>query len=147
MCYSMVKTNAERGENMFGFTNDAAEYRRVIDFREAAKLDGWEHRATYKNESAKRVTTLVRDGYKIHAMSRTNVGKWKYEAQICIWGPDGCAIKPPSVYGWDAITSNYLRCHFCGEVSELHQVGFANKACASCLPAAKKKLEYPGWCN
>jgi hypothetical protein len=39
-------------------------------------------------------------------------------------------------------------CDFCHKyigLKDLKRVGFANKACKECYPAAKKELEYSGW--
>lgn len=48
------------------------------------------------------------------------------------------------------IVDSYGVCPECGRrvgPKNLHQVGFAGCCCADCLPAAKEKYEYPGWCN
>ena len=41
-------------------------------------------------------------------------------------------------------------CPFCGRdvgVQNLKHVAFADRACKDCYPAAKEKLEFPGWYN
>ena len=41
-------------------------------------------------------------------------------------------------------------CPFCNKdvgIKYLRHVGFADKACKDCYPAAKKEIEFPGWNN
>lgn len=69
--------------------------------------------------------------------------------EMTIWGPDGLILTPiPPVYSMDALHALTRRCQFCGaqDVST-QRVGFAARSCSSCLPAARKELEKPGWAD
>jgi hypothetical protein len=82
----------------FGFTNDEQWYNAAIAYRNAAVHDGWSIRPTYEgHESVERAATLEKDDFTIMILTRdpttSDIGKWKYEASIHIWGPDGLAIK------------------------------------------------------
>lgn len=124
---------------------------RVAAFRDAAITDGWNARPTYKIEGQDRACTLERDGFTIMLISRadaTREGKMLYFASISIWGPDGLAIEPPTEYSFDEIRARVRWCSECGEKNvDTMRVGFAGRVCSKCLPAAKKKHEYPGWCD
>lgn len=57
-----------------------------------------------------------------------------------------------SADGYNAVLNKAIimsgTCDFCHKyigLKDLKRVGFANKACEECYPAAKKELEYPGW--
>lgn len=137
----------------WGFTQDANLLQAVYDFIDGAVADGWSIKPTYPNsEPVNRSATLEREGYKMLAVSRDNslkdVGKWKFEAHISIWCPKGIAIEVPPYYNWEAIVANTRKCSRCQKTDvDTFVVGFANRSCADCLPAEKKRLEYPGWCN
>jgi hypothetical protein len=130
----------------FGFTNDQARYAAAIAWRDAAIADGWSARATYGNsESFDRASSLDHaDGYKVMILTRTNDkpgAKWKFEAEVNVWGPDGLAIKPPAQYDMTAIRAATETCHYCGKVGrKTERVGFAGRACMVCAPVEEKKL-------
>lgn len=133
----------------FGFTNDSAKLKAAQDYRDAAAADGWAIRPTYGSESMDRASTLTRDRFVMQALTRDNSekgGKWKHEAQISIWGPDGLAIRPPETYDFAEISARTRRCLYCkAEDVETERVGFAGRCCAKCLPAMRAKIETPGW--
>lgn len=117
----------------------------------------------YKIESEERVSGLERDGFKMHILTRSRDNevlnpkagyhhtihrKWKYEAEVAIWGPDGLAIATPVVYSYEAITSGVRTCGTCGAKDvETQRVGFANRCCTKCAPEQKRIIERPGWCD
>lgn len=130
----------------YGFTNDKAELERVQKFVADAVADGWMIRPTYDTESVNRHATLDREGFKLMAKTRTDVGSWKYETQINGWGPDGLVIRIPDVYSWTAIQDAVRVCDNCGKhVAQTHRYGFAGRCCAECLPAMQKEYECEGW--
>lgn len=143
--------------NMFGFTNNDKEYERVVKFRTEAIKDGWTYEPTYGNhESWESHCSLSKNDFKMSISTRTTEtsfilkkgGKWKYEADIHIWGPDGLAIEPPKEYNMGEIIKGLKKCSWCEtEDVETQRVAFANRVCKKCLPAAQKQLEYPGWCD
>jgi hypothetical protein len=133
----------------FGFTNDDARLRAAQAYRNAAAADGWLLRPTYGSESVERAASLDREGFKMMVLTRDNSekkGKWKHEAQISIWGPDGLAITPPEIYDFSEILAGTRRCGYCKTQDvETERVGFAGRCCAKCLPAMRAKIEKPGW--
>jgi len=136
----------------FGFTNDIARWQAVNAYRDAAATDGWSIRPTYGSESIERAASLERDGFKMMVLSRDNsdqkARKWKYEAQVSIWGPDGLAINPPATYDFAKIEALTRHCNYCkADDIETERVGFAGRCCAKCLPSMRAKIETPGWCN
>jgi len=136
---------------MFGFTNDVEELNRVIKFREDAIADGWTCEPTYgKFESVDSASSLTKNGFTMLILTRTNKdrAKWKYEAEVSIWGTDKLAIEPPKVYDYDAIVKGLRVCGFCGAKDvATARVDFANRCCANCLYEARKRLETAGWCD
>lgn len=147
----------------FGLTNDDKEYREVVDFRDAAIADNWAHHATYGNEAEDRASRLSKDGFtmKVLTRSRDNEvldpksgyhhsihGKWKYEAQVSIWGPDRLAINVTPPYNWEQIKAGLRRCHACqAEDVDTQRYSFAGRCCANCRPEMAKQHEKPGWCD
>lgn len=136
---------------MFGFTNDDADLEAARKWVADAVADGWTIEPTYASEPAERAASLWKDGYHVLALMRDNSEhkyKYKHEAQINLWGPDGLAIKAPSVYDFALIEAGNRRCGECGKTDvDTQRVGFAGRCCAEGLPAAQKKYEYPGWTN
>ncbi len=131
----------------FGFTNNQAHYDAVIKFRDDAVRDGWSCVPTYDNhESMERAASLEKEGFKCHILSRTKVGKWRFAAQVSLWGPDGLCITAPMEYDWEKIKSGIKRCVYCGkeDVTDIVCVGFAGRSCPECAPAENKKLG-PNW--
>lgn len=132
----------------FGFSNDQARFDAVVAWRDAAIADGWSVEPYFPNhEPVSSASKLRREGYIASILTREKVNsKWKFECQMSVWGPDGLAIKVPVVYDWQKISTSQRRCNYCkAEDVETHQVGFAGRACAACLPAQRKRQEYPGW--
>jgi hypothetical protein len=148
----------------FGFTNDSREYERVCAWRDAAIADGWHHEPTYpKSELEDRACRLSRDGWSVQILTRSRGnyipdpqwpnrpsphGKWAYEAQVSVWGPDGLAVNPGLTYDWNALKANLRHCPECGKDDvETRRVAFANRCCNDCAPKLKAELEKPGWCD
>ena len=148
----------------FGFTNDDKVYREVVAFRDAAIADGWVHRPTYESEPEERACRLSRGGFTMQILTRSRDnevldpsrgyhhsihGKWKYEAQVNIWGPDGLCISPGSpVYDMERIKAGLRRCDACGAKDvETQRYSFAGRCCAKCRPEMAAKYEKPGWDN
>jgi hypothetical protein len=133
----------------FGFTNDDARLHAAKAYRDAAAADGWSIRSTYGSEDIDRAATLNRESFIMQVLTRDNSekkGKWKYEAQISIWGPDGLAINPPGIYDFAEIKARTRRCLYCkAEDVDTERVGFAGRCCANCLPTMRAKIETPGW--
>jgi len=146
----------------FGFTNNVGIFDAVRAWRDAAIADGWQVQPTYpapdpvpgpefgpnayRGEAMERACTLRRAGYTVHVITRTNVGKWKFEAKLSAWCPDGMAIGLPREYDLAAIVSAVRRCNYCKrENVDTERVGFAGRYCATCLPTVRKRVEYPGW--
>ncbi len=135
-------------KNQWGFTDDPKELERIIEFRDAAVRDGWAIQRTYPNhEPIESAASLEKDGFKMMILSRPTE-LHKFDANIHIWGPDRLAIKIPDGYSWESIKDGLGVCGFCGKTKvETRGVAFANRVCEECYPEAKKKLEYPGWCD
>jgi len=147
----------------FGFTNDSREYDRVVAYRDAAIADGWHHEATYGSESEERACRLRRDGWQMQILTRSRGnyipdpkwpnhpsphGKYAYEAQVSVWGPDGMDVRPGAIYDWESLKAKLRICPNCGAKDvETERVGFAGRCCAKCLPEQRKQVEYPGWTN
>ena len=132
----------------FGFTNDDKEHQRMMGYRQAVIADGWTCKPRYEGEPIDSYSEHEKNGFTLIICTRSPVGKWKYQAEVSIWGPDGLAIEPPKVYSMDGILKNESKCCMCKTVGvPTSRVAFANRVCDKCLPEARKKLEYPGWCN
>jgi hypothetical protein len=131
----------------FGLTNDENELIAANKFREDAISDGWTSRAGYTNEAMESYAHLEKDGFKMHVMARTNKeSKYKYSAQVSIWGTDGLCVHAPKVYDHDKIFIDGMkRCNNCGDIGETFQYSFAGRCCNKCLPEMRKKHEYSGW--
>jgi len=134
----------------FGFTNNEELYQQAGVFRDAAAADGWEIEPTYGTESVDRAASLTKDDFVMRVLSRTHEegSKWKYQAEVYIWGPDGLAINPPNKYDFEAIKEKVESCGYCNAKGvPTQRVGFAGRSCETCLPEQKKIQEYPGWTN
>lgn len=135
---------------MFGFTNEDDHIESVRAFVAAAVADGWSIEPTYGSEPVTSAARLQKAGYMGQALMRVKdkPSKWKYEAQISLWGPDGLAIKPPCPYDWNAITAGTTRCSACGaDGVKTVRYSFAGRCCESCLPKMREQHERPGWTN
>lgn len=125
----------------FGMTNDINVYNAAIAYREAVIADGW----VPKRDDGENYT---KSGYSIMILSRTDVGRFKYQASVHLWCPQGIAINPPNEYSWDKIVLGLRVCGKCkAEDVDTFRVGFANRVCKSCLPSERTRLEYRGWCD
>jgi hypothetical protein len=127
----------------FGFTNSQADLDVVIAWRDAAIADGWDHEATYApTEGEDRACRLRRDGYVAQVISRAgDAGKWKAQASVSLWGPDGMSIRPPKTYDWDAIRRGVETCHYCKAFPvKTERVAFAGRGCVTCAPKERVKL-------
>lgn len=134
--------------NEFGHTNDVKYFEAANAFIQAAVADGWELSQTYPSEPAMRACRLKRDGFVISAITRKDVGKWKYEVSLHAWAPDGLCIDLPTVYNSETFLKAENTCGVCKkEVDKTYRYSFAGRACADCIPDARKKHEQPGWCN
>ena len=149
--------------NEWGFTNDRREYEQVVLWRTAAIQDHWIITPTYQQEIWQRACSLEREGYKAMILTRDDSpkskfprppehfispGKWLYEAQINIWGPDGLHIPAPDPYDWQTIKEGVCLCTnpaCLKRVDQTYRVGFAGRYCLECIPAMKKIYEKPGW--
>jgi len=130
----------------FGLTNDRAQLDAAIAWRDAAAADGWTIEPTYRTEDVSRAARGTKDGFVFTVLTRTEVGSWKYQANVHLWGPDGMALVPPDRYDWQAIQSAVRKCNYCGaEDVAVERVGFAGRCCAACMPTVRPKVEYPGW--
>ncbi len=119
-------------------------------FRLAAAADGWAIRPTYGHEPVEQAFTGERDGYAMQGLARPGSEKFLPSGEISLWCPSGIAISPvPVVYpGFAALAALARRCPQCGaEDIETTRVAFANRACLTCAPALRAKLERPGWCD
>jgi len=135
-------------ENEFGFTNDHEKVVAARAFMDAAASDGWSIKPTY-SEPVECAASLERDGFSMLIIARENGGeKFKYQAQVNIWGPDRLAIAAPKEYSWAKILGALSHCNVCDKDGvEIHRYSFAGRCCADCLPAMRAKHERPGWCN
>lgn len=131
--------------------NPSEEYKqRVNKWVSDAVTDGWERTATYgDSESIDRASKLKRDGFVVQVLTREPSERTnKAEYELCGWGPDSLAIRLPHPYSWEKLQESLTVCGECGKKSTgTQRVGFAGRCCDECLPAARKKHEYPGWTN
>ena len=121
--------------------------RTVLDWKAAAIADGWTCEPTYHGESEDRACRLWRDGYLVSVIAREpQDGRFKSEYSLHAWCPKGIALEIPIPYSFEALAANTRRCSWCKrEDMETVRVAFADRVCLECEPAARKKLEYPGW--
>lgn len=116
----------------------------IRKWRDAAIADGWDHAPTYApHEEEDRACRLKRDGFVVQTITREELAKL---ASIHAWGPDDLQVSVPDEYSMEALVKNLRRCNDCGAVDvETQRTGFAGRVCNTCLPAAKKRDEFPGW--
>ena len=137
-------------DNEWGFSNNAADLEAIKQWVADAVADGWGIEPTYRTELIDSAARLTRDGFVAMALMRdrgeNHDRRYRYEAKVSAWGPDGLAIRVPQKYDFTLIERATRRCSECGhEDVETQRVGFAGRVCATCLSAARKKHEYPGW--
>jgi hypothetical protein len=138
--------------NKWGFSNDVADLEAVRQWVATAVADGWQIEPTYQTEPVESAATLDKGGFRAMALMRdrgeNHDRRYRYEAKVSAWGPDGLAISVPATYDFALIEKAVRRCGECGrEDVDTQRVGFAGRTCADCLPAARKKHEYSGWTN
>lgn len=140
-----------RQEGDFGFTNKVELLRAAEQFRDAAKSDGWEMRATYGSESIERASTLERDGWSMMVLTRNNESEGrgkKYEAAVHIWAPDRLAVEVPEFYDFAELRRRTRVCSHCKTQDvDTQRYSFAGRCCEVCLPKMRAATEQPGWCD
>ena len=133
----------------------------AVKWRDDAVADGWLIEPTYQTEDVSRAATLHKDGFTAQVITRIydeeyikTAQPWmkhmagKTDVSIAVWGPDTLAIRPGVAYSWEALWKALMTCLECGrEDVKTQRVGFAGRCCETCLPAARKRDEYPGWTN
>lgn len=135
-------------KNDWGYSNDATRFNEINQFVADAVADGWTLEQTYDSEPSMRACKLKREGFVISVITRKNVGKWKYEANIHAWAPDKLAVIVPAVYSWDAFKDSQTTCNLCLKAGvETQRYSFAGRCCADCIEQARKDHEQPGWCD
>ena len=135
--------------NEFGLTNEEQELNEVTAFREAAIADGWDAKPGSAAELIEDYAHLTKEDFAMHVVSRRNVGKWKFQAELNIWGPDGLAVGLLSpIYNWEEIKGGLRRCNECGKQDvETQRYSFAGRCCEECRPKLAAQYEKPGWTN
>lgn len=131
-------------------TNSQYQLDAAHAYRRAAISDGWTFGPLYGHETYDRACKLKRDGFVMHIISRDNsskTGKFKYDASISIWGPDGLCVRPPAAYSFAEIKKSSERCNHCGGPNGNHRYSFAGRCCAECLPEMQRTHEQTGWCD
>ncbi|MEN6537952.1 MAG: hypothetical protein ABFD60_07980 [Bryobacteraceae bacterium] len=140
----------KEAEMRFGFTNDESVLQKAEAWKSAAIADGWSHKPTYNHEDESSACTLEKNGFHAIILTRTCFGsaKWKFEATVSVWGPDGLVINLGETYDFEALKAGLRICLNCGAKNvDTRRVSFAGRVCNACYPEQKKKHEYPGWDN
>ena len=116
----------------------------VVAWRDAAISDGWESSQTYRGgEAEDSASTLTRERWRAQVYARS-----ERDCSVYVWGPDGLAVPAGDVYDFPALLAGLTHCKTCGRSGvSTHRVGFAGRVCAACLPAERKRVVTPGWCN
>jgi hypothetical protein len=135
--------------NEFGFTNKDEDYELVNNWFNAAVNDGWDAQPTYPgHETVDVAAKLTKERFVASILRRKRTGKWKFEANVHLWGPDGLAITPPKEYNWEEIKKSLRVCHNCHkEDVDTVRYSFAGRCCKECLSEMQRIHEYPGWCD
>ena len=127
---------------------------RAAQYREDALADGWASEPLSKWESEESWSSLRRDGFVLQIVARAPHPKTEHlmeqknpEGGVWAWGPDGMAISIGSRYSWDELHAGLTTCNECRAHGPTFRYSFAGRCCAGCLPAMRKKHEYPGWTN
>ena len=117
-------------------------------YKETMEKDGWTFKYLFHENDP--IFKGYKDGY-VCQLSLRNKDVDDFDSsfkRINMWKPDGIAIKAPYIYSWEEIVNNSNICDICGKHSEkIVKIAFANKSCPSCEKEARKKYEFPGWCN
>jgi hypothetical protein len=120
-------------------------------WRDAAILDGWDARPTYKHEGMNRAFSLERDGWLTMGLARPGDDEAPPlpNGMITVYAPDKLQVLVPIVYpGMDVLASMARRCDKCERMDvDTRRVGFANRVCADCHPEMQAAIETPGWCD
>lgn len=146
---------AEQNEYAFvnyGFTNDRKHFDAAMAFLAAAKADGWTGGDSDHEREQGYYKLSLPPGWVMHVTARDHTKDpthaYEYEAQVSIWGPDGLVILAPVAYDMKVMQENLRRCNLCQQPDrETQRYSFAGRCCADCLQDARKKHEYPGWCD
>lgn len=145
------------GASQFGYFGEDPRYNEhVAAYRDAMVADGWSIEPTYRHEPVESAARLVREGFVCQILTRDkgasetreprDRGLKRYEASLSMWGPDRLALRPPYPYSFAACEARTRTCHDCGKSDvPTERVGFAGRVCADSLPAARKRVETPGW--
>lgn len=136
-------------------TDNKDDLDRLNRFIADAIADGWSSRPTYAHEAEDQARTMDKDGFKMLVLTRSKdaprtykyFGKYKYELSLNAWGPDGLALDTHIDYYMEYLKKGLTTCAECGSIGSTHRVGFAGRVCRACLPEAKKRVEFPGWCD
>jgi hypothetical protein len=138
----------------FGLTNNKARVEAAAAWREAAINDGWEVEPLYpKHEEISSACRLTKDGFVAQILTRefsgTEARAYRYQAEVHVWGSDRLVVDVPYNYpGFEAIQKLQYRCNYCKtENVPTQRVNFAGRCCEACLPAQRKRTEFPGWCD
>jgi hypothetical protein len=128
------------------------QQRKVVEWRDAAVADGWSIAPTYApTETIEQSATLEKDGFKAQILTRDNVNPRSSPNKICeytifAWGPDRLSVRITFPYDWERIKASLTTCPECKRAGiPTERVGFANRVCAECAPALRKRIETPGW--
>ena len=135
-----------------GWTEEIRQ--QAAQYRADALSDGWTSEPLSKWESEELWSRLHRDGFTLQIVARSPRPKSEHSMEIKnpqgsvhVWGADGMAIKVGRVYSWEEIQAGLTMCNECGAHGPTFRFSFAGRCCATCLPAMRKKHEYPGWTN
>ena len=135
-----------------GWTEEIRQ--RAAQYRSDALADGWTSEPLSKWESEELWSRLHRDGFTLQIVARLprpqsehSIAIKKPNGMVHAWGPDGMGIKIGRHYSWDELRAGLTTCNECGTRGKTYRFSFAGRCCATCLPAMKKKHEYPGWEN
>ena len=127
--------------------------KQAVDYVEELRRDGWDGKHTFNENDP--VFSAAKEDFKMSVVCReypNAISPVCFSSgilgRVCAWGPDSIAIQPPLPYDWEKVKEGIYICGFCGEKADKTvRVAFANRSCEACAPAARKKLEKPGWCD
>lgn len=130
----------------------------IFAWRDAAVADGWTITPTYENESVDTAFHLAHaNGFKISGCARPDTKSYPPRPvqpsggyyTLAGWDDRGIGFDPfPAVYSLAALVALTRHCPICGaDDVDTNRVGFADRACATCTPGLRAKIETPGWCD